>query len=570
MKKIFFILNCFILSSQTINLNETNIINDLRIEQISGNINPHLSFNIKPFSIENINISSNSFLSKDGYAPKLNNSSNDFFEFRLLPIDFNIEFNSLHPYNRNNGSMVPNRGYQQLISVGIYTKIGPLTIQLKPENIYAQNRNYQGFWDGHDDNTWVKRYNLWNHIDVPERFGNSTYKKNLIGQSSIKLNFKFLSLGISNENLWWGPSIRNSIMMSNHAQSFKHISFNTNKPFKTPIGNFNWQIVTGRLEGSGFSPPEKIINGSPLFVPRINQQGKIDDWRYFQGAIITYSPKWIKNFDIGIIRWVQMYHAMVDGQYWWMEGNTSYFPLFSNIFRKNDRFENYEAQTDQAAGAFFRWVWLDSKAELYAEFHYNDAKLNLRDLLLDSDHARAATIGIQKIFSSKNNNIKYLFSWEWTQMEQTSSRLIREANSWYRHRWVYHGYTNNGEVMGSAIGPGSNSHYFSLKKLKKLNKLGIAIEIVDNDNDFYYYAFERDGELYGDFRRYWKDFNFIFSYEQKFKNLIISSDFIFSRNLNYQWEIEPNPDPWYTSGKDVNNLHLNLKMTYFIPNIFKN
>ena len=31
----YFILNCFILSSQTINLNEINIINDLRIEQIS-------------------------------------------------------------------------------------------------------------------------------------------------------------------------------------------------------------------------------------------------------------------------------------------------------------------------------------------------------------------------------------------------------------------------------------------------------------------------------------------------------------------------------------------------------
>ena len=29
---------------------------------------------------------------------------------------------------------------------------------------------------------------------------------------------KGFSLGISNENIWWGPSIRNSIMMSNHAK----------------------------------------------------------------------------------------------------------------------------------------------------------------------------------------------------------------------------------------------------------------------------------------------------------------------------------------------------------------
>ena len=51
-------------------------------------------------------------------------------------------------------------------------------------------------------------------------------------------------------------------------------------------------------------------------------------------------------------------------------------------------------------------------------------------------------------------------------MEQTGSRLIRNAGSWYEHSWVYDGYTNKGEVLGSAIGPGSNSHYFSLNRIR--------------------------------------------------------------------------------------------------------
>ena len=37
-------------------------------------------------------------------------------------------------------------------------------------------------------------------------------------------------------------------------------------------------------------------------------------------------------------------------------------------------------------------------------------------------------------------------------MEQSASRLVRNANSWYEH-WIYHGYTNFGEVLGSGIGP---------------------------------------------------------------------------------------------------------------------
>ena len=86
------------------------------------------------------------------------------------------------------------------------------------------------------------------------------------------------------------------------------------------------------------------------------------------------------------------------------------------------KFENYEAQTNQAAGVFLKWYWEESKSEIYVEFHHNDSKQNLRDLLLDADHSRAATIGLQKVFKINNDN--FLFNWEWTQMEQSASRLI--------------------------------------------------------------------------------------------------------------------------------------------------
>jgi S-adenosylmethionine synthetase len=59
-------------------------------------------------------------------------------------------------------------------------------------------------------------------------------------------------------------------------------------------------------------------------------------------------------------------------------------------------YENYEAQTNQAAGVFLRWLWKDSKAEIYVDYHHNDSKQNIRDLLLDSDHSRAVTVGLQK------------------------------------------------------------------------------------------------------------------------------------------------------------------------------
>ena len=555
MKKVFFLLliiasNSF---SQNLNVNNFHNYNLIRNSILNGDVNTELSLNIKPInSVEFGNL----FHDQHKF---IISSKNKKFTIKSLGIEHFIEYNSHHPYNRNNGSMIPNRGYQHVFSPGLFFKIGPLTIKLKPEHHFSQNKNFEGFWDNHYPEVWKQRYQLWNHIDMPERFGNREFNNIKLGQSSIRLNWKKISIGISNENLWWGPARRNSIMLSNHAEGFKHITFNTTSPIKTFIGNFEWQLITGKLENSGFAPPRTDYEyaGRKLYIPKINQNGETNDWRFLQAFILSYSPKWIDGLSLGFIRWTQMYSALIEGRYWWLDGRTSYFPVFNNLFRKNDKYENYEAQTNQAAGIFFKWLWKDSKAEIYAEFYHNDSKQNLRDLILDADHSRAATIGLQKLF--KIGDSKYVFGWEWTQMEQNASRLVRNAGSWYEHAWVYDGYTNKGEVLGSSIGPGSNSHYISIDKFEFKKAIGIALEIVDNDNDFYHTAFSTAK----DFRRYWKDINFHVNFNKRFDNLSISSNLVFIRSLNYQWELDDTVEPYYHPGRDVNNFHFNLKLTYF-------
>ena len=570
MTRLFFLfLSLFYLESysQTLNLNNPLFENNLRRAQLNGDISSNISFTLRPLDLNNYDVDKDIFDFNE-YAPTVLSFLNGNGKLKILPVDFNINYSSHHPYNRNNGSMITNRGYQQLISAGLYFELGPLSIQLKPENIYAENRDYDGFWEGHYDVIWARRYILWNRIDMPERFGEEAYKKTTFGQSSIRLNYKALSLGLSSENIWWGPSIRNGVMMSNNAQGFNHITFNTRRPIKTAIGNFEFQLVTGRLEPSGFDPPstDRTYAGTKIYVPKINQMFDTDDWRFFQGYSFTYSPKFIDGLHIGFNRWTQMYGALFEGKYTWIsddprfEGSSvGWFPIFSNFLRKNDKVEPYEKETDQAASMFFRWFWKDSKAEIYADFGFNDAKFNFRDLLSDSDHSRAVTLGIIKLFDSKKDNSQYEFHWEWTQMEQTASRLVRNAGSWYMHNRVYHGYTNNGEVMGAGIGPGSNSQYFSISKISENQRLGGALEIIDQDNDFYYMAFE-DSK---DYRRYWKDFNLHLFYEKKFKDFWGSFNIMYSRSLNYQWELINDPTlPYYHPGRDVNNFHIDFKLTY--------
>ena len=132
-------------------------------------------------------------------------------------------------------------------------------------------------------------------------------------------------------------------------------------------------------------------------------------------------------------------------------------------------------------------------------------------------------------------------------MQPSSSQRLRGAGSWYEHSSVRHGYTNNGEVIGAGIGPGSNSHYLELAMIDKLDRYGIAFEVIEQDNDFLIDAFD-SGNHFDDFRRYWKDFNIHLSVQKRVKNFWGRINFVYSRSLNYQWELErvnPNGSEYY-------------------------
>ena len=57
MKKQFFFLLIFhfitLINGQSINLNQSSIIENIRDQQLIGNISSDLSFNLKPISLEN-------------------------------------------------------------------------------------------------------------------------------------------------------------------------------------------------------------------------------------------------------------------------------------------------------------------------------------------------------------------------------------------------------------------------------------------------------------------------------------------------------------------------------------
>src|SRR5690606_27968188 len=103
--------------------------------------------------------------------------------FKILPLSWKHQVNSHHPYGWNDGAMIPAKGYQMLLTGGFYAKWGPLSVQLQPEYLHAENKLFK---------TMGKSYN----IDMPERFGDMPYNKVLWEQSSARLTIGPASLGL--------------------------------------------------------------------------------------------------------------------------------------------------------------------------------------------------------------------------------------------------------------------------------------------------------------------------------------------------------------------------------------
>ena len=516
-----------------------------RRAQLMGEVDANISFVSRPLFSSNLinveNIYDPTFtLDKNKsrkFGGKLRIKNNNGI-VKLLPISIYQQFNSHHPEGINDGAMIPSRGYQSLVNVGVYGKIGPLSIQWQPEFIFAENKSFEGFQEGYiNPLELIYPSSPHTNIDYPERFGENSLNKLLWGQSSIRLTFESISFGLSNENLWWGPGIRNSLLMTNSAPGFKHITFNTVQPVKTPIGLFEWQIIAGQLKGSNYTA------------------GLPDDWRYINAMLISYQPKWVSGLFLGLIRSFTVYHNDM--------GNSlnDYLPIIIP-FRKNIAGDSDDGgkRRNQIVSIFMRWVFPKSHAEIYVEYGREDHAWDLRDFTVQAAHSSAYILGFQKLIPLNKYKDQYIrINAELTQLGANQSTLNRPGGDWYTHYQIKHGYTHQGQILGAGIGPGSNLQSLNISWAQSLKMIGIQFERYVHNNDFY--------QMYvKDIRENWVDLSLSTFATWNYKNLLFNFNLKFVKSFNYQWIYEPNlNDPssfWNGNGWDVFNFQAQLGITY--------
>lgn len=527
-----------------------------RRTQLEGKWDSQVSFTIRPL-ISDSSFNAIGFMYPDSTSKKYDllnfgktqwASKNQQLYATLLPFNYQVQYNSAFPYGWNDGLMIPAKGFQHFLSAGVYVRYKFLSVQLKPELVHSSNPEFEAFTEAHYDVIAARYHDFYNFIDLPQRFGENDYSKITWGQSSLRINFDPISFGISNENLWWGPGTRNSLLMSNSAPGFKHLTLNTTRPVKTPIGSFESQLVAGKLEGSKFPPmlPARSYLFDSLYVP------KPDDWRYFSGLAFTWQPKWVPGLFLGFSRSFQVYSQDLGRKL------GDYLPIFTPLQKvKADEGIN---KRDQYSSLFMRWLWPEERAELYFEYGHSSPSGNLRDLSLEPENDRAYIFGLRKqypFFSRKDEIIQ--FNFELTQLQQSTVKSVLDARAWYINKYVRHGYTHQGQTLGAGIGPGGNSQTLDISWHKGLKSIGLQMERYVHNNDFYYYAYV-DSQ---DWRRHWVDISLGLNANWNYKNLLINATVKHTSAINYQWYLlQLDPNQYFTNGLDKFNMQAQVGFMY--------
>ena len=182
--------------------------------------------------------------------------------------------NSDLPSSFNDGALWAGRGWNHLITIGGRARLGRLTLTLAPQFIYQENQPFP-FIVYPLGATPERRLHANpfhpepESMDLPMRFGTEPLDKIDWGQSTIAINAGPLNFGFSTENAWWGPGIRNGILMSNQAAGVPRAFLRTREPIMTRLGEFEGLWILGHLKESDFfdgepSNDRRTLNGIAL------------------------------------------------------------------------------------------------------------------------------------------------------------------------------------------------------------------------------------------------------------------------------------------------------------------
>jgi hypothetical protein len=266
--------------------------------------------------------------------------------------------------------------------------------------------------------------------------------------------------------VWIGAADVYPIVLSNTAPGFPHVRLGTERGLDLWIATLEFQLIFGSLSESDY------FDGNPD-----------NDNHFFGTTMLVVQPKFLPGLFLGVARAVHD-SASVSGQGIGFFAERILESPFGGINGGNRGDQN-------SFGVILaRWVLPASGFEAYAEWGREDTPGGWLDVLREPDWTQAYVLGFQKAFRQRDRLFRVYGELNHLG-ESAPSRAGRGFASYYTHTVILQGHTNKGQLMGAAIGPGSDAQLIGVDVFESKSRSAFMIERTRYDDDTYYRRFAR-------------------------------------------------------------------------------
>lgn len=352
-------------------------------------------------------------------------TSDNTGRFTWLTPSTRLQANTTFPYGFNDGAIWAGRGLTVDLQGGFAARRGVLSLTLAPLVFVAQNAGFTLMPNGQAGNLAFGDGASGTAIDRPQRFGAGRYARLDPGQTTLRVDWRKIAIGVTTANQYWGPASEFPIMLGNNAPGFPHAFAGTARPVSLGPVRLHGRLIWGRLAQSAFTA-ETAAAGV----------------RFGTGIVLDVTSPWVPGLELGVTRFS---HTP------WPAGGPSLEDLLS-MFRGGQGGQKNLAGVNQLASVFFRWVLPNSGFEVYGEYGRDDYNQNVRDFFLEPDHIGGYTIGFRKV--TRRGGRLLAVRGEVQNLQFSHLAQWRSWSPFYTHGGVTQGHTQLGQVLGSEAGVG--------------------------------------------------------------------------------------------------------------------
>lgn len=446
------------------------------------------------------------------------------FKVGIYKPNFQTTVNSAVPYGENNEAAWYGKGLNTDLKGGFWLTSDFVTITFRPQLVNHQNLEFDIPRFVPEDENGDIRYiaeGIGNQIDMPFRFGPTSFQTFSLGYSSVRVHYKNIEGGFSTEPMWWGANVKYPLIMSNNAAGMPHFFIGTRGPLKVPyVGSFEFKYIGGYPEDSEY----------------FDQEDQFQQDRFMNAINLSYSPFFAPNIHLGLTRAVHTY--MEQGVLTPEDYGLIFDPILVKNFVKTRGPFEFAKPRNHLNSLYARWMWPESQMEIYGEYFRDDYAYDARDLLMEPRHNSGYAFGFQKLIMGKHVHF-YKMNVEFTNMTPGYLEEVRRQNYYYADTQIRQGHTNRGQLIGAAIGPGSNSQFASVDAYFDAGRLGLFVRRMADNNHFH---FEYDRFLnrpeewrkgFGDYWRHRTDFTIGVKGLYQFQDFLISTSLSWTKLYNY-------------------------------------